>query len=87
MGWFLARAGLLGVLPAAPYPLLRGRHLLDIGVAPGPRVGAILSLVYARQLDGRITSVAEGIAAARLMLSEPAEAVPPPSPSTSGRAE
>jgi hypothetical protein len=50
-------------------------------------VGAILSQVYERQLDGRITSVEEGIAAARLMLSEPAEAVPPPSPSTSGRAE
>jgi tRNA nucleotidyltransferase (CCA-adding enzyme) len=87
IGWFLERARQLGVQHAAPDPLLRGRHLLDLGVAPGPRVGAILSQVYERQLDGRITSVEEGIAAARLMLSEPAEAVPPPSPSTSGRAE
>ncbi len=69
IGWFLARARQLGVEHAAPAPLLKGRHLLELGLTPGPRVGAILKQVYERQLDGRITSLDEGIAAARAMLS------------------
>ncbi len=43
----------------------KGRHLLDLGVAPGPGMGAILRDVYERQLDGRVTTLDEGLAAAR----------------------
>ena len=42
MDWFLERARALGVEHAPPEPLLLGRHLLALGVAPGPRVGEIL---------------------------------------------
>ncbi len=71
--WFLERARELGVQHAAPDPLLLGRHLLALGVRPGPRVGVILRQVYERQLDGRVTSVEEGIQAAREILAAPAE--------------
>lgn len=66
--WFLDRARALGVEHAAPAPLLKGRHLLGLGVEPGPRMGAILKQVYERQLDGRVTSVDEGLDAAREIL-------------------
>jgi tRNA nucleotidyltransferase (CCA-adding enzyme) len=71
--WFLERARELGVQHAAPEPLLLGRHLLALGVRPGPRVGVILREVYERQLDGRVTSIEEGIEAAREILAAPTE--------------
>jgi tRNA nucleotidyltransferase (CCA-adding enzyme) len=71
--WFLERARELGVQHAAPEPLLLGRHLLALGVKPGPQIGVILRQVYERQLDGRVTSVEEGILAAREILAAPTE--------------
>ena len=62
----------LGVEHEPPPPLLKGRHLLDLGVEPGPRMGEILRQVYERQLDGRVTSVEEGLEAARELLETPA---------------
>ena len=66
--WFLARARELGVQHEAPAPLLKGRHLLALGVEPGPRMGEILREVYERQLDGRVTTIDQGIEAARALL-------------------
>ena len=65
MDWFLERARQLGVEHAPPKPLLLGRHLLPLGVKPGPRMGEILRAVYERQLDGTITTLDEAVAAAR----------------------
>ena len=39
MAWFLERARALGVEHAPPAPLLLGRHVLAMGLAPGPAVG------------------------------------------------
>jgi tRNA nucleotidyltransferase (CCA-adding enzyme) len=69
MDWFLERAHALGVEHAPPRPILLGRHLLELGVAPGPRMGALLKEVYERQLDGEITTLDEAIAAARARLA------------------
>ena len=41
MDWFLERARELGVEHAPPEPLVKGRHLLELGVTPGPRVGEV----------------------------------------------
>jgi tRNA nucleotidyltransferase (CCA-adding enzyme) len=68
MDWFLDRARALGVEHAAPAPLVLGRHLIDLGVAPGPAMGTLLKAVYERQLDGEIATVEEGIAAARALI-------------------
>jgi tRNA nucleotidyltransferase (CCA-adding enzyme) len=65
---FLERARTLGVEHAPPAPLVLGRHLIDLGVAPGPRMGEILRALYERQLDGEITSLDEGLAAARSLI-------------------
>ena len=42
---------------AAPQPLLLGRHLLDMGYEPGPRLGKILKSVFEAQLDGRFETL------------------------------
>jgi tRNA nucleotidyltransferase (CCA-adding enzyme) len=68
MDWFLARARALGVDHHPPAPLLMGRHLLELGLTPGPRVGEILHRVYEDQLDGTVRTVDEAIAAARRIL-------------------
>ena len=65
MDWFLERARQLGVEHAPPVPLVLGRHLLALGLKPGPRIGEVLRAVYERQLDGSITTLDEGIAFAR----------------------
>jgi tRNA nucleotidyltransferase (CCA-adding enzyme) len=61
MDWFIERARSLGVEHEAPAPLVLGRHVLGLGVAPGPRVGELLKQVYERQLDGDVRSVEDGI--------------------------
>jgi tRNA nucleotidyltransferase (CCA-adding enzyme) len=70
INWFLERARALGVQHEAPKPLLMGRHLLDLGVKPGPQMGALLKEVYEQQLDGAVTTVEEAIAMARERLLE-----------------
>jgi tRNA nucleotidyltransferase (CCA-adding enzyme) len=69
MDWFLSRARALGVEHRPPAPLLLGRHLLELGLRPGPRVGDVLRQVYEKQLDGEITSVEEGLEEAERILA------------------
>ncbi len=68
LDWFLDRARALGVEHEAPAPLLLGRHLLQMGLSPGPEIGRILKAVYERQLDGEVTSLEEALSAARDLL-------------------
>jgi tRNA nucleotidyltransferase (CCA-adding enzyme) len=71
MDWFLERARALGVEHEPPKPLLLGRHLLALGLKPGPRVGEILKAVYEMQLDGEIKTVEEGIEEAKRLSGGP----------------
>jgi len=66
--WFLERARALGVEHAPPKPLVLGRHLLDLGMRPGPAMGELLRRIYEAQLDGEITTLDEGLARARRLL-------------------
>jgi tRNA nucleotidyltransferase (CCA-adding enzyme) len=68
MDWFLERARQLGVEHRPPGPILLGRHLLELGMKPGPRVGEILKAVYEQQLDGAVSDLDQAIASARAML-------------------
>jgi tRNA nucleotidyltransferase (CCA-adding enzyme) len=68
MDWFLERARALGVEHQPPAPLLLGRHVLELGLSPGPQVGEILRQVYEKQLDGEITTVEEAIGMARKLV-------------------
>ena len=65
MDWFLERARALGVEHAPPPPIVLGRHLLALGLSPGPRIGKILKQIYERQLDGEVKTLDEGLALAR----------------------
>jgi tRNA nucleotidyltransferase (CCA-adding enzyme) len=72
MDWFLDRARQLGVEHAPPEPIVKGRHLLALGLAPGPQVGAVLRQIYEKQLDGSMTTLEEGIALAKHLLAQQA---------------
>jgi len=65
MDWFLERARALGVEHEPPKPLLLGRHLLKLGMTPGPLIGQVLSQVYERQLDGAVATLDEARALAK----------------------
>ena len=67
MDWFLDRARELGVDRSPPKPLLLGRHLLELGMRPGPDMGALLKQVYEKQLDGAVKTLEEAIAVASQM--------------------
>jgi tRNA nucleotidyltransferase (CCA-adding enzyme) len=68
MDWFVERARNLGVDRRPPERLVLGRHLLALGLTPGPRVGEMLKQIYEKQLDGDITTTEEGIAVAKELL-------------------
>jgi len=63
--WFLERAREIGVEHGAPAALLQGRHLIEAGFEPGPRMGELLRRVYELQLDGKVTTVEEALEAAK----------------------
>jgi tRNA nucleotidyltransferase (CCA-adding enzyme) len=68
MDWFLDRARALGVEHRPPARLVLGRHLIRLGVAPGPAMGRLLQAIYERQLDGEIRTTEEGLRLARQLL-------------------
>ena len=67
--WFINRARELAVEQRAPEPVLRGRHLLEMGVNPGPRMGELLKAVYEMQLDGQVSNLDDAKREAYKMLS------------------
>jgi tRNA nucleotidyltransferase (CCA-adding enzyme) len=68
MDWFVERARTLGVEHEPPKPILLGRHLLELGVEPGPRMGAILREVYEKQLDDGVRTLDQAILEARRLI-------------------
>jgi tRNA nucleotidyltransferase (CCA-adding enzyme) len=58
---FLALAEQFGAAYGRPAPILQGRHLLDIGMAPGPKLGEILRRAYEAQIDGAFATVGEAL--------------------------
>ncbi len=67
--WFIERARELDIEKQAPEPILMGRHLLELGLEPGRRMGEITAAVYEMQLDGRVQSLDEAIQSAKEIIS------------------
>jgi len=67
--WFIERARKLEVEQQPPAPILLGRHLLEMGLQPGPRVGEITRAVYEMQLDGRVQTLADAREIVKKILS------------------
>ena len=67
--WLLTKAQHLAVDRRAPLPIVMGRHLLELGVQPGPDMGRLLDDCYEAQLDGDFGTLEEGIAYVKSRLS------------------
>jgi len=67
--WFIERARELAVESKAPAPLLLGRHLLEMGLEPGPRIGEITKAIYEMQLDGRVRDLDDAKEVAKTIIS------------------
>ncbi len=67
--WFIQRARELQVEQQPPPPILLGRHLLELGLQPGPRIGEITKAIYEMQLDGRVCSLADAKTLVKQILS------------------
>ena len=68
--WLLERARRLEVEDQAPTPVVLGRHLLEMGIQPGPDMGRLLDDCYEAQLDGTFSTLDGGIAFARQQLGQ-----------------
>lgn len=66
--WLLERFAELRVNRETIKPLVMGRHLLELGVKPGPEMGRLLKKLYRLQLDGCFETLEDGTAAARKLL-------------------
>lgn len=60
--WLLQRARELEVVDSAPKPLVMGRHLINLGLEPGPALGDLLETCYEAQLQGKFLDEKGGIA-------------------------
>jgi tRNA nucleotidyltransferase (CCA-adding enzyme) len=63
-----SKARALALESAGPKPLILGRHLLAMGLAPGPEFKRILAAAFEAQLDGAFTDEAGGVAWTRAHL-------------------
>jgi tRNA nucleotidyltransferase (CCA-adding enzyme) len=68
MEWFRERVRQLDVAVRPPAPILRGRDLIELGLAPGPEMGRVLRAVYERQLDGAVSTLEQARDEARRLL-------------------
>jgi tRNA nucleotidyltransferase (CCA-adding enzyme) len=73
----VAKAHALALADAAPKPIVLGRHLIQLGMKPGPDFKPILDAAFEAQLDGAFADEAGGIAWVNQRLGAPA---PPAQP-------
>lgn len=69
--WLLTLAQQLAVDRRAPLPIVMGRHLLELGLQPGPDMGRLLDDCYEAQLDGDFRTLEDGLAYVKSRLSAP----------------
>jgi tRNA nucleotidyltransferase (CCA-adding enzyme) len=67
--WLLERAESLAAADAAPRPIVLGRHLIELGRAPGPSFKPLLDRCFEAQLDGEFTDLEGGLAYLRRLLT------------------
>jgi tRNA nucleotidyltransferase (CCA-adding enzyme) len=66
--WFWENAQRLHIEDAAPKRILEGRHLLEMGMEPGPQMGKIIDAVYLRQLEMGLETLEEATSVARELM-------------------
>jgi tRNA nucleotidyltransferase (CCA-adding enzyme) len=65
--WFIEKVRELQVEKKAPEAILMGRHLIELGMHPGPEFKRILNAVYELQMDGKVTDLDAAIAEAKAL--------------------
>lgn len=63
--WFIEKARDLNVEERAPAPILMGRHLIEMGLEPGPLFKKVIDAVYELQMDGKVTNLDEALKEAK----------------------
>jgi tRNA nucleotidyltransferase (CCA-adding enzyme) len=66
----VAKAHALELANAAPKPIILGRHLLALGLKPGPEFTPILNAAFEAQLDGAFGDEAGGVGWLRHFLKQ-----------------
>jgi len=68
--WFIEKVRKLQIEKKAPDPILMGRHLIEIGLKPGPHFKQILDAVYEMQLDGTVVDLDQSVARAKVLIGK-----------------
>lgn len=68
--WLLRKFKELNVTRETIKPLIMGRHLIELGVSPGPSMGKILKKLYELQLDNEFETKGEGLKAAKAIIKK-----------------
>jgi tRNA nucleotidyltransferase (CCA-adding enzyme) len=71
--WLLERARALSIETEPPKPLLMGRHLIELGLEPGPDFGRVLEACFARQIEGEFDTLEAGLECARTIIADAAK--------------
>ncbi|OLD65603.1 MAG: hypothetical protein AUI52_07040 [Acidobacteria bacterium 13_1_40CM_2_68_10] len=74
--WFIGKVRALSVESRPPRPILMGRHLLEMGLKPGPIIGRVTKAVYEKQLDGQVKDLEDATREARRLLMEEGRSAP-----------
>lgn len=75
VGALQAKAAELQVEQSAPKPILMGRHLLELGMRPGPELGPLLHAAYEAQLEGKFLDLEQAL---RWLAAAGPALLPPP---------
>jgi tRNA nucleotidyltransferase (CCA-adding enzyme) len=71
--WLLERARELSIHQQPPAPLLMGRHLIELGLEPGPHFGRVLEDCFERQIEGEFDTLEAGLECVRAIIAESAK--------------
>ncbi len=67
-GWITEFLSITGKTATLPHPLFNGHDLLKLGVEPGEKMGEMLKVLYAGQLEGQFASKAEALKKIQAMI-------------------
>lgn len=68
--WLAEQARRLEVEAAAPKPIVMGRHLVELGMRPGPDFKRLLDACFEAQLDGVFSDLPSGLVYLRTLITE-----------------
>ena len=66
--WLAEQARRLEIEASAPKPIVMGRHLVELGMKPGPDFKRILDRCFEAQLDGEFSDLESGLAFLRRLV-------------------